>query len=93
MGARLLFSSSDSSRSSQGSAQKDSRSEDEAGYKADATDVTGATDADSDDAREGELAESAWLLADKDHPRPRKSLLRESYINYSTNTQAERISY
>jgi hypothetical protein len=53
--------------------------------------VTDAPDADSDDASEGELAESAWLLADKDHPRPRKSLLRESYIGCSANTQAKRI--
>lgn len=59
--------------------QKDSGSEDEAGYETDTTDVTDAPDADSDDASEGELAESAWLLADKDHPRPRKSLVRESY--------------
>lgn len=57
------------------------------------TDVTDAPDADSYDASEGELAESAWLLTDKDHPRPRKSLLRESYVDCSTNTQAERISY
>jgi len=42
------------------SAQSDSGSEDEAGYETDATDVT--------DASEGELADSAWLLADNEHP-------------------------
>ena len=82
---------SDGSCFSQGSAQKDSGSEDEVGYETDATDVTGAPEADSDDTGEGELNESAWLIADKDHPRPRKSLLRESYIGCSTNTQAKRI--
>jgi hypothetical protein len=89
MGCRPSYDSC----SSQGSAQKDSRSEDEAGYETDVTDVTDAPDADSDDASEGELAKSAWLLADNDHPPPRKSLLRESYIGCGTNTQAERISY
>jgi hypothetical protein len=64
MGCRPL----DDSCSSQGLAQSDSGSEDEAGYEADATDVTDAPDADSDDASEGELADSAWLLADNDHP-------------------------
>ena len=30
--------------------------------------MTDAPDANSDDASEGELADSAWLLADNDHP-------------------------
>jgi len=30
--------------------------------------VTDALDADSDDASEGELADSAWLLTGNDHP-------------------------
>jgi hypothetical protein len=30
--------------------------------------VTDATDTDSDDASKGELADSAWLHADNDHP-------------------------
>ena len=40
--------------------RSDSGSEDEAGYETDVTDVT--------DASEGELDDSAWLLADNDHP-------------------------
>jgi len=50
---------SDGSRSSQGLAQSDSRSEDEASCEVDAMDVMVSPDADSDDARKGELAESA----------------------------------
>jgi len=50
----------DNSCSSHGSAQSDSGSEDESDYETDATDVM--------DASEGELDDSAWLLADNDHP-------------------------
>jgi hypothetical protein len=52
---------SDDSHSSQDSAQSDYASEDEAGYEMDTPDT------DSDDAREGDSADSVWLLADNNH--------------------------
>jgi len=46
-------------------AKGDSASEDEAGYEMDATD---SPDTDSDNASEGESADSVWLLVDNHHP-------------------------
>jgi len=65
--------SSDDSSSSQGSAQNNFGLVNdvgcEAGYETDVTDAPDAGSHDgSHDASKGELADSAWLLANSDHP-------------------------